>query len=382
MEIKLIFQSALHNGGYLKAKAREGVKPFRSEKSCWTRKTNKIFNVSNKALLYIALGISTLFLGMYDLIALPFRVYARNKSLAKCLDLDISTLPKERREKLRRDIYNYIDKKKLSIPNREQAVQQTLASFSRSENYYAPLAIKWVDTLLTKASQERKKLVFLARDGTAPYKLALKMLELNPNKYLSLKRENLQLAYFSRKVMAHHVKNDSPDELIKEYIKQLGIKEEDRLIFVDVGFEGSMIAAIKKAVGHNHAEFEYFISLTPQARGFIATREKKLANVATASGNKGIHWLEDSHQGVIRSPEELVREENGMIYPNTLLPGKKKTYIDDPSAFLIRKWSYRAIKYAFNIYRPEEINKEECIKKIDRLFGKIIQGYVPLFIRH
>lgn len=276
---------------------------------------------------------------------------------------------------------------RLVIPKerRTECWIKSMAYFARSNSYYRPVVIKWVDYILKKACATNKKIIFLARDGSAPYQLALKMIKTpyyqKHAKFLQ-KPNQIALAYFSRKIITLSNENSSHRDLFTRYVTQeLRLKRGDDCLFVDIGFSGSMISTIKEMLPGISINFEFLVSLTPQAMGF-ATDPMPMRSIPAAGGNKGVHWLEDSHQGVLKSPSHLV-ETDGRVFPSTLVPGKIETFIDDPIEFLLRSSSQVAItREAWDLHNPNWIDKEVVVDRLDGLLDSIKRKETPLYLQH
>src|SRR5262249_36766617 len=149
-------------------------------------------------------------------------------------------------EELKSKIKKFIAKKQLHIPEKslERAVDIAAVSYVRSHFIYGPVVIKWVDYLLQKANKEGKKMIFMARDGGTPYQMAQTLLEKYPERYPNLSKDHLIYGYFSRKIIENCKQSDEGKTLFLDYIKQLGVHDKDKCIFIDVGFSGSMINPI------------------------------------------------------------------------------------------------------------------------------------------
>jgi hypothetical protein len=279
-----------------------------------------------------------------------------------------------------------IESKGLVIPSKKKKafINETIAYYARSQHFYAPVVLKWVDHLLKKAESENKKIVFLARDGTAPYKLACKLLKdpVHSKKYPNMSEDKIALGYLSRKVINHCKSSEAGKQMLRNYIKQLGVNEGDKCLFVDIGFYGSMINDIRSMLPKNDIQFEYLISLTDKASGYIASDHKKLKSIQDSGGNPAVHWLEDTHQGAKRSPSALVLNPmDNRIYPDTLLPNKEKKHTD-PENYLIRKFSMKAVTKVHKQVDMDSINITQATEKLDDILTKIRKGERCLFIKH
>lgn len=347
-----------------------------------------ITNTAKKTLIVLAFAVATLATGIFSVLSFPYRFYIGWQVEKEGFKNDIMLLNDGQQAQIRKEIATYIKENQLdsSLVDDNKSFNRLLASYARSHQVYGPIVRNWIEHLFEKANRENGKLVFMARDGIVPYKMAKKLMALPEyrEKYPKLAKENrIVLGYFSRKIIHGSTQSDKNRELFKEYVdRELGIKEGDRCYFVDVGFTGSMIDSIKGLLTSVKIEFEYLISFSEKAKGFLATREKRLSSVPSAGNHFGIHWLEDTHQGNLESPSRLVKV-NGRIYPNTKVPGKK-TYCTSPGSldFLVRKFSQRG---AVRAYQQPLLSESELIEARERFSNtleKIKNNLIPLFVRH
>lgn len=222
----------------------------------------------------------------------------------------------------------------------DKYVDRALSTYGSTYDVYAPVVMEWAHSLLetAKTYDPPQRLVFMARDGIAPYKVAKLLKERYPDKYGDVP---LSLVYLSRKVINWSISNE---EILRDYMIQRGIEAGQACIFVDVGFTGSMIKSIKKAL-HNvtaNIRFAYLVSLTQDANGFMSNMETKMDSVPQAGVNPAVHWLEDTHQGIVDSPTSLVIE-NGRIRPNTKAGVKSTCIKSDPKSYLYKTFGFKAI---------------------------------------
>lgn len=312
----------------------------------------------------------------------------------------------EEAKKMEAQIKNYITKNGLKFDESQENeyIHKAIACYARSSYYFGRVALLWVDFLLKKADREGKQIVFMARDGIAPYKLAQTLLKTYPQRYPNFNstEKHCFLAYLTRKIVGTGFDSKTGQlisegkKLIQNYLHQLGVKEGTPCIFVDVGFEGSMTEKIKAIMERGDIEFEFLISIRDdRAHGFLATQEERLVSVPHPTCNLAVHWLEDNHQGVGESPTHLIIADNGRIVPNTN-PGKEgngltlggmpleKTLCVDPQRnpgeYLLRKCGQRAIKHVGLKYKIEGVPEIQAKKDLDEMLGKIRRAEVPLFI--
>jgi hypothetical protein len=362
----------------------------------------------------VTYAIATIAAVLFSLISWPIRAYQLKRIHNISLKDDLNRLSPQEHDILNREIRAYIAKKsskglKIDADKVASCIEKVKASYARSRDVYAPVAVKWVDHLLNKAEANGQKLVFMARDGAAPFKLAQNMMKEENYKesFPGLTQEGrIVMGYFSRKVVANSYSSVEDQEIFKKYlVNELGIKPGDNCLFVDIGFHGSMIDRITEMASNLNGiqaaaapatrlsnsrvstrdvpadrvkvNFEYLISLTTKATGYLATDDYQLESVHCSGKNLGVHWLEDSHQGVIESPTKLIKHSNGHIYPDTLKPGHKKTCIDKGEEFLLRRFSTKAITDAhLNIGSNGDWLKIKG--NFDRTLIKIKAGEMPL----
>jgi hypothetical protein len=311
------------------------------------------------------------------------------------IEITLNLLPKEEVEHLKDNVKEFIAEKQLNIPEKflERTVSIAAACYIRSHMMYGPVALKWVDYLLQKANQEGKKIVFMARDGSAPYKIASELLHKYPERYPNMNKDQLIYGYFSRKIIDNSKKDEAGKALFLDYIKQLGVQEKDKCIFVDIGFSGSMVDPIKTMVAplNLETEFEFLFSLSNKAHGFVENEpvqrpprpeygESQPFTVYPVN-EVGVHWLEDSHQGTIQSPTRLVKMD-GKIYPDTHTPKEKKTFRHEPQNYLWRKYSQLGAIQIVNCVTPDQEDAHVVKKQLKELLVNMQLKHLHLYIPH
>lgn len=208
---------------------------------------------------------------------------------------------------------------------REKYINQALSVYSSSYEHFAPVVLDWAHSLLeTAASTEPpQRLIFMARDGTAPYKVAKLLKKKYPEKYGKVP---LTHVYTSRELVGWSMENDQNKEMFRKYLTQNGLKQGESVIFVDVGFEASKkpdIESMLKPITEN-IQFSFLISINKKVNGFVADYDNRLEAIPRAGQNLAVHWLEDTHQKVVNSPTHLVECESGIVRPNTKAGVKEK----------------------------------------------------------
>jgi len=322
------------------------------------RRVTKVVNKVGIIGKVIALSIKFLAFKAYDVTRIPKNLRELAGRIRVQLDRDIGDLAPEKRDTLRAEVEEMIREEGIHIPEgeRETYIEAALASYSTSQKYYGKMAREWAIHLMDTAAAENRKLVFLARDGLAPMKMAEKLKERYPERY-----ENVDISYlyFSRKVVGkwsdreEKVVGGVPSHQLKSYVEANGIKEEDKVLFVDVGFSGSVIKPVKSKLADLSldAEFEFLISMSENARGFLADLQHPNTVIEPpngASGNPASHWLEDTHQGVINSAEKLVQQDQEYI-PDCLANGEAQTCKDEhPLSYLVKQFGLKGVEDAFN----------------------------------
>lgn len=309
---------------------------------------------------------------------------------------DIDLMTQEKEEKLRRRISKFIVDEKLNLPrrNRYEQILCAMSAYAASQKHYGPVAAGWAKSLLDTAKIENRKLVFVGRDGLAPYLVAKRLKKKFPDWYGDL---NLSYVYLSRRLVDNASKEKG---ILRDYLMQNGIQQDDRCIFVDIGFRGSRINSIRDQLNDLNLdiEFQFLVSLTDQARSYISDLEAKLDSIPEASQNLAVYWIEDSHQGVINSPTKLVRLEDGRIQPTTKQSDELKTCKEkDPLNYLIKYWGTKGIEEATDkdsiaqvneswYYKPPSSSWHTACEKTKRVFDdfllKVKSGERTLFVDH
>jgi hypothetical protein len=281
-------------------------------------------------------------LSFEERLAKPFEFFIANfrDHLTRQMSKDIEEcLSKEKQMELQEEIEQVISQQQLKIQDSDKHffTLKALATYGTSLKHYAPLLIEWVESLLDTAVLENRKLIFLARDGIPPYEAALILKAKNKARYgtlsISLLHLSRTLVYFATQkedkisladsvVKEYALSLPARDpELLKKYINQeTGLKEGDKCLFVDIGFAGSMIPFILNQCPDIDAKFCFLISHTKSTRieryrawGFLAhSEDRPLEPVNKAGKNPAVHWLEDTHQFIFKSPKILIQTQKGL----------------------------------------------------------------------
>ena len=391
-----------------------------------------IANACKKAVLAVAFAIITLATGIFSLLTYPYRCYRYSYEIKYTWtpEKELIALNQEINKKeintIKNEIELYIDSlnnshpdtSNLSLKDKCRMISHVASSYVRSKKIYGPVVRLWVEHLLQRANTNQRKLVFMARDGIPPYLVAKELMKKKEyqEKYPNLVGEKqIVLGYFSRKLIANAKKNEENTKLLQEYLTdELGIRAGDACLFVDLGFEGSMVEPIRELAqpiilpndcdakemsdddSLNHPsmkelfQFEFLISIrSDRASGFLASEHRQLQSVPFAGGNIGVHWLEDSHQGNVKSPNALIKcARDGHIYPNVLEPGNEQ--LEEPKGSfqqVLREFNQRAIMDCVEMPLPEqEIEIFLLKKRMTLLFDTTLQLIkdfrLPLYMRH
>jgi hypothetical protein len=341
---------------------------------CLTRAVKLIVEIPVKSALFgISMAVATVAVGVFCLFAAPFRIWSFAHAIQLANQEGLAYLGDKQttiKERIRNTISNELSGVEGSL--RDAYVDIAAAAYGRCLESYMPIAIKWVHSLLEKANTQGKHLVFLARDGIAPYQIAKKILANKQYQklYPNLTSKSITLAWFSRKILAK-----AQRDFVLKYSKQVDIPEKKTLIFVDVGYSGSLINPIRTLFSEVECEFEFFISFNDEAHGFAGTNKERLSGFP-GTWCLSLYWIEETCQGTTCTADALV-EHGGKIYANTNIPGQKITYKDNPLNYLIRKVSMWAVKDYSDI-DPNSIDLTDAKKRINRTFENVMSGKLPL----
>lgn len=428
----VIFQPFYQGVNRLLAHYQKPLIEVRANSRKWTYMTVSALNLVKKVFVGTIILVSGCTLAAFSLITWPYRY---NKLKTMRFDKELEFLTLVQKGSLRYKVTEFIDNlclsKKLNIPAdlKEDFITKAMVYYARSRKYYAPVLLEWTHYLLSKAndpsqaekinafhctnqaeivkgkptnSLKSKKIVFLARDGIPPYRIATQLLKIKKwqERYPNLKPNHIVLAHLSRKLVdSCFLNKGGSHELFRKYVNQeLGIQKGDELLIVDIGFAGRVIDPVREMLPDNKIEFEYLMSHTKRATGYLAGHEVPLSSVPSAGANWGIHWLEDTHQGVYQSAEQL-KPINGRIYPNTIIPGQELDHLgSEPTPETSLEYILKKLCEDGGV-EEKDLEKEPCApvpnkpeikneKKIrftnelNSLLEKIKAAEIPLFIKH
>jgi hypothetical protein len=332
--------------------------------------------IKNSFKLFYFIFLEYIYFLYEKLLSLPTRKI-RVLELKKQLRSDLQLLSSHKLNQVADKVNKVVSSEGLfqryTAKDRDYAKRIAIATYATTQQYYAPIVYKWALDLLQRAKNENTHLVFLARDGLPAYEMVKLIQENQPEDY---KDVPIHYMYISRKIVDHHA-NSKAEIHLSDYIKQEllspekaaqdkakvpssdSIKQqplspenakESKFLFIDIGFAGSMIERIKTqaveaGIPEEKISFEYFISHTPQAKGFLGAGSQTINSVKSAGRNRCVHWLEDTHQGVISSSAFLVKENN-KILPFTLSKECKKGTCKSRNEldYLCKKTALEALK--------------------------------------
>jgi hypothetical protein len=200
------------------------------------------------------------------------------------------------------------------------------AVYATTYSQYAPVVVEWVQSLLARATKDNIHLVFIARDGLPVFHCANILKGQPPTVQTSC-------VYLSRDIVRRGSQEALRGYLQDQQFVREAIDQHKKLLFVDIGFYGTTIPRIRKALQKlgvpsdpkspdNQVDFEFLICTSDRAHGFAGNLSSILPSVESAGWNRAVYWMEDTHQGVIESPSKLVKDEAGRYVPNTLKSGE------------------------------------------------------------
>jgi len=254
---------------------------------------------------------------------------------------------------------------------RQRVVDVTTELYDKSQEVMAPVFVGFADHLLRKVStRENTRIIFAARDGIGPYQAALALLERFPERYPNVKAEQLVYAYFTRKVVY-----GSSEQLLKEYLQELGVPIGSDLILADIGMYGSIISPLrKKLADFEITDVEYVVSRTDEANGFIDDLSSPLSAFTQIVGNQAVHFIEDTYSGPIQSPTTIIKTELG-LQPDTYLGSY------DGEIGLKREYAIRAITDFVAQMESPDLDIETTRLKLNEFLGNP-ENFSRLMVPH
>lgn len=266
----------------------------------------------------VAFSVAFFIVRVGEYITYPINHLVLRHKISQQAKSDLQLLKSEEQQNLRSRVEAFIEEKQLNIPEKDRAlaIEMAMASYATTRKYYGPVAYGWVKSLLDTALLEKRKVFFMARDTRVAYEMAEKVKSMD-QRYSEVE---LSYVYLSRKVVNHSMENQEDPNLLIDYLRSKGLKEGEQYIFVDNGHDGSMIDPIREQLQtmNVNIEFEFLVSLTEKAKGYMSNMQTKLKSIEAPGQNPAVSWIEGAHQGEIKSPSYLVRNEKGCVHPNTV----------------------------------------------------------------
>lgn len=304
----------------------------------------------------IAFGVTLAVVLPFEKFLQPYIRYSSRQQIKAQVESDIAALSSKGVDvsKIKEEIKQFIAKEGLfknkSPEKVETYTNRALSTYASSKLNYAPVVVDWAHSILETAKGFAPKdqthapvrVVFMARDGIPVYEIA-KILQKKFTKYQDIP---LSLLFVSRKVIAWAKESELNKQMVADYAKQEGIETDQKCLFIDIGFTGSMIEPIKNILAPitKDVQFGYLVSHTQNAKGFMANMEVPLESVRAAGQNPAVHWLEDTHQGVKNSATKLYKEEDGKIYPDLKdKNGEETCKTSSDKSYLYKHFGMKAI---------------------------------------
>lgn len=361
---------------------------IKSDSSLACRIVAPIANVAKKALICLAIGLSVIATAIFSVFSLPYRCISLYETYKASNKFDLNMLTPAEKTSIKAEITRYVEKHggQLTSSQKKEYIYTIMVSYARSSKVYGPVLRNWAEYLLEKANKDNKKLVFMARDGIPAYKMAVKLMA-KPEfqqKYPNLTGDKqIVLGHISRKNMAFSQSSKEKEKLFQEYASnELGIAKDSDCLFVDIGFSGSTIDKIRGMLPEAKINFEYLISMTDKAKGYIANEDMPLNSIPHSGWNAGVYWLENTHQGTLESSTEFVKV-NDRVYPNNLVPNNKKFCAKKGSLeFMIRRFSQKAVVRCHNEPFLNPTSFKNAVRLFDKVIDKVNLCSKPWFIRH
>lgn len=322
----------------------------------------------------------------YVIEPLSNRLFARFRKAALVKQIKIDNYLFHRMDRCKEvasKIREFIIRENLFSPQEADSAQDIAqAVYATTYFRYVPVLVEWIKNLLIRAKRENLHLVFLARDGIPPFEVARIVQERNPE-FSSI---GISCVYLSRTVVS-----DSQENL-QHYLEQQSFVREAKdegknLLFLDLGFVGSMIPKIQKALNAvgisndpnqeiNRISFEFLISASDRVHGYVGNLSSLLSSVRSAGKNRGIYWVEDTHQGVLESPSKLVKDETTGLYEPDTVRLKKTCKDRNKLDFLcktVAQWAIRDFASQVNFVQEEGEVSSMLNEKMREDFDKVLQ---------
>lgn len=246
--------------------------------------------------------------------------------------------------------------------DRNMVQEISVATYATTYHHFAPVIYDWVISLMQRAQQENLHLVFMARDGLSAYQTAQQIQVALPE----LNCIKTSYIYLSGKIVG-----GDPVKLQKYIEQELKTSEDQaKFMFVDIGFFGRLvepiISATSIAIPNAQCQFEFLFSLAPGVKGFAASLPNTMRAIKSASQNRAVFWIEDTHNGNVSSPTELVEDAKGTLIPKRV---KKSQVKQNPVAdHMYRENALNALRdYVAKQDHRAELNKLREVSTLNPL---------------
>lgn len=213
-----------------------------------------------------------------------------------------------------------------SFEKKQEMLNDAVRLYEVSRDIVGPVVYDFAKWVLSKVDPS-EGVFFLARDGLGPWIVA--RLLVRQGKFPQLRESQLKYAYLSRKIM--HVESS---EKIKQYLTQLGITDDEkRLLMADVGVYGAIHSGLKHIYPRKKLKSLFLISRAPgnEFEGFLSDAKDSSSDMNpvwhSISGNKAVHFLEDTFSGFYGSTKSLETGSDGKIRPKLGTPYSREVYL-------------------------------------------------------
>lgn len=206
--------------------------------------------------------------------------------------------------------------------------------YTESYSRVAPVVIGAVDQYLKKGlegdkNKNHRQFYFLARDGIGGYEIAKILIQKFPKRYASLNPDQLHYVYINSATISNR-------ELTKKYLQEQGLKSGHSAYFFDIGWLGSIedrVHRLVDEVGGTYGGTHYIFHMgAPRnnIRAYLPITGQD-PPFDFLSGNKAIHFMEDTFSGDEMRATVLAKGSTGKIKP-VIPTGPAGTYPADELA--------------------------------------------------
>ncbi|WP_146158513.1 hypothetical protein [Enhygromyxa salina] len=281
----------------------------------------------------------------------------------------------------------------LTADCKKRTLDRTFRYYCRSKRYYAPVLLLWADYLLKKASLEKRKLCFLARDGIPPYEVAKILLKKYPERYPETTEDHCKLLWISREVVdrAYGKEKKYKKSILKRYLRQVGIDDADTWLYIDTGCTASRRHKILDMLGLDFYNttfiYEFLTSRNSTINGFLDSNSYALPGICFPMAKQANYWLEDTHQTNKKRARTLLPRGDRLVPSSEVVDnGTHGDLIgemtDNPEEFMLRKWSFRSLLDFAHDTDPHECVFEEARARLNYVLLEIQKGNMETYLTH